>query len=354
MSRHARLAAVSLCLTLAPTAARAVPPSGPRARTIESLSPEQARRLVDETQGPNLVLPGLTALDADTARALAEYKGNVLLLNGLKRLDAAAAQALGTYEGGHLYLNGLTAIDADTARALAAAPRVLLAVDGLVGLDPHTARLLAGFKGVRLTLNGLESLDADTARALAAYEGEELHLNGLKKLGDDVAEALAACGCRGITLGGLATIDELAADRLAEYRKGWLSLPRVMAALGRGVPLTPATARLVCGCANGPERAVELGNVVALDAREAVEIAGILATAKGSLSLPQLKKISPKALTALARKENLLIPPIERLEFIAEPDGSPTEDFVIPEGFESRQKKLVLPAPRGHPQQPAE
>jgi len=30
---------------------------------------------------------------------------------------------------------------------------------------------------------------------------------------------------------------------------------------------------------------------------------------------------------------------IETLELIPEPDGSPTEDFVIPEGFQERQQR---------------
>jgi hypothetical protein len=33
-----------------------------------------------------------------------------------------------------------------------------------------------------------------------------------------------------------------------------------------------------------------------------------------------------------------VIPLIETLELIQEPDGSPTEDFVIPTGFQTRQK----------------
>jgi len=187
-------------------------------------------------------------------------------------------------------------------------------------------------------LPGLTKLDADAARALAAYAGESLHLDGLTKLEADAAEALAQAACRGISLGKLSAIDDITADRLAEYANGWLALPRVMAALAREVPLTPATARLACACANGPERAVELGNVRALDTPDAVEIARILATARGNLSLPYLRKISPKTLTALTQKENLVVPAIENLEFIPEPDGSPTEDFVIPEGFETRQR----------------
>jgi hypothetical protein len=40
----------------------------------------------------------------------------------------------------------------------------------------------------------------------------------------------------------------------------------------------------------------------------------------------------------LIEKEDVKIPLIETLELIQEPDGSPTEDFLIPKGFQSRQK----------------
>ena len=37
-------------------------------------------------------------------------------------------------------------------------------------------------------------------------------------------------------------------------------------------------------------------------------------------------------------EEDVVIPLIETLELIQEPDGSPTEDFIIPTGFQTRQK----------------
>jgi hypothetical protein len=52
-----------------------------------------------------------------------------------------------------------------------------------------------------------------------------------------------------------------------------------------------------------------------------------------------LKKISPKTLTALLEKQDVEIPLIETLELIPEPDGSATDDFVIPKWLEERQKK---------------
>jgi len=60
---------------------------------------------------------------------------------------------------------------------------------------------------------------------------------------------------------------------------------------------------------------------------------------EGWLSLPNLKKISPKTLTALIEKQDVRIPLTETLELIPEPDGSATEDFVIPQWLEERQKE---------------
>jgi hypothetical protein len=73
-----------------------------------------------------------------------------------------------------------------------------------------------------------------------------------------------------------------------------------------------------------------------LDSPDSVAIAQALATRKGVLLLRFLKKISRKTLAALIEKEDVIIPRIETLELIPEPDGSPTEDFVIPEGFKRR------------------
>lgn len=68
-------------------------------------------------------------------------------------------------------------------------------------------------------------------------------------------------------------------------------------------------------------------------------LAAALATGRGPLSLPNLAKISPKTLTTLIEKEAVEVPLIETLELIQEPDGSPTDDFMIPKEFETRQKR---------------
>jgi ubiquinone biosynthesis protein UbiJ len=246
---------------------------------IERLTPEQATALAGSTVGW-VRLPNLTALDAATAKALAEFKGPYLELDGLIALDAATAKALAEFKGQLLSLNGLTTLDADIAKTL------------------------AEFKGQELFL-GLTSLDADLAKTLAEFKGKLLRLNGLTTLDADLAKTLAGSTAWDGRVPKLTTLD--------------IDIAKTLAALDKW---------------DG-----NLSSIVAIESPDSVEIAAALATRKGPLSLPNLKKISPKTLTALIEKEDVKIPLIETLELIQEPDGSPTEDFMIPKGFESRQKR---------------
>ena len=238
---------------------------------IESLTPEQARKLAKE-------FPGVTVEF--------EIKGfgkprvpDCLPLNGLKSLDAETARALAGYGKGPLVLSGLTTLDADTAKALAEFKGIRLDLSGLTTLDVYTAKALAEFKG-QLHLNGLTTFDPDTFKALTELKGDLLPLNGLTTLSAETAKALAA----------------------AEKWDG------------------------------------RLLRINALDSPDAVAVAQALATRKGPLKLPNLKKISPKTLSALIEKKDVEIPLIETLELIQEPDGSVTEDFIIPEGFKQRSR----------------
>ena len=228
---------------------------------------------------------GLTMLDTATAKAIAGFKGAGLDLNGLTTLDAKTAEALSDFKGGGLRLDGLTTLNADTAKALAGFWRTLY-------------------------LNGLTTLDTDTAKALAQFKGNCLYLNGLTTLDTETAKALA----------------EL---------KGGLRLPIAVRESFFMANLTPETALRLAALFHG-----DLSFVTALDSPDSVAIAKVLATLEGPLKLPNLKKISPKTLTALIKKEgeDVEIPLIETLELIPEPDGSVTEDFMIPEGFEMRQR----------------
>jgi hypothetical protein len=100
-------------------------------------------------------------------------------------------------------------------------------------------------------------------------------------------------------------------------------------------PLTSDTALARAALAKG-----NLFHVTTLDSPDSVAIAQALATRKGPLSLPNLKKISPKTLTALLKKKDVDIPLIETLELIQEPDGSVTEEFIVPEWLSERERRI--------------
>lgn len=100
---------------------------------VTALTPEAARKLIAEETDDTLFLPGVAALDADTAAALAEFDGQCL----------------------HL--------------------------DGLTTLSPEVATALAAFKGRQLGLDGVEELSPEAREALGKYEGE-ITLHGLATL----------------------------------------------------------------------------------------------------------------------------------------------------------------------------
>jgi hypothetical protein len=265
------------------------------ANKIECLTPEHARKLAEEFPGVEVGIKIKGRQNFMLRRCLP--------LNGLKSLDAETAKALAGYDKGPLLLNGLTTLDPDIAKALTEFTGELLSLDGLTTLDADTAKALAECKGKRLVLNALTTLDTDTAKAIAEFKGW-LSLDGLTMLDFETAKALADCEGR-LYLNGLTTLDADTAKAIAGS-KAW----------------------------NGV-----LPELTTLDTRDSVSIAKAFATRKGPLSLPGLKKISPKTLTALIKKQDVEIPPIETLELIQEPDGSLTEDFVIPEWLEARQKQ---------------
>ena len=188
----------------------------------------------------------------------------------------------------------------------------------------------------RMPLNGLTSLRPEVARVLAEYVGEEMALDGLTTLDADTAQALAECKCQRLSLRGLTALGPGAAEALAESKAWTGELTRhFFDKLGDKIPLTEQSARVVA--ASRSERfKVSLPCVTAFESPDSVAIAKALATRKGPLALPNLKRISPKTLSALIEKGDIDIPLIETLELIPEPDGSPTEDFVIPERFQNR------------------
>jgi len=100
-------------------------------------------------------------------------------------------------------------------------------------------------------------------------------------------------------------------------------------------PLTPNTALGLAAVWSG-----DLSFITALDSRDSVAIAQALAKRPGPLAIRNLKKISPKTLTALLKKQDVQIPILETLELIQEPDGSVTEDFIVPDWLSERESRL--------------
>jgi len=290
---------------------------------IERLTPEQARQLAEEFPGVDmelefnhgrkvhcskcLPLNGLTSLDRETAQALAGYDKGPLALNGLTTLDAAAAEAIAGFKGAYFSLRGLTTLDAAVAKGLARFEGNVLYLHGLTALDAAAAQELARFNGKVLYLDGLTTLDAAAAEPLAKFKGTLLELGGLEAVDAAAAGALVGFGSdrpgRILKLDGLTAIDPATAQALAAS-KAWLG---------------------------------QLPRLTAFEAPDSVAVAQALATRKGRLALPNLRKISPKTLTALIEKRDVEIPLVETLDLIPEPDGSGNDDFVIPEWLEERE-----------------
>ena len=213
-------AAVALGVEAAPAAD---PPQDPS--TIESLTPEQARRLAAEFPGAEVQVK--------------ESQGTVT-------------------HNFCLPLPRLRSIDVETARALVGYRRGPLVLGGLVTLDADVAKVLATFRGGYLMLHGLKTLDVGAARVLAA----------------------------------------------SQYWDGLLP------------------------------------SLTAFESPDSIDIAKALAKRKLPLFVPHLRKISAKTLTALIEKRDVGIPLLESLELIPEPDGSPTDDFVIPDWLEQKQRRI--------------
>jgi hypothetical protein len=295
-------------------AVAAEPPTAPPdTRLITRLTPSQAKRVVERHKDLVLNLNALESLDADVARALGGSKSQWLFLDGLKTIDAETARAFAGYKG-HLGLSGLELLDVDTARALAEVERAGLFFDGLPTIDTDVAEELSRFKGGLLRLDGLTTLDAATASAIARSRARSLALNRLR------------------------TVDAETTQSLLQF-EGVFHFTALHETVGRETPLTVEVVRLVCLAANKAPYAVSLPGVTAIDSRDSVGIAQALAQRQAPLALPNLEKISPKTLAALLQKQDVEIPLIETLELIPEPDGGATDDFVIPEGFQERQKR---------------
>jgi hypothetical protein len=335
---------------------------------LSELSPEAARALVTAlnrgeevptfgglNRTPQLFIGGrglagiAPPLTPALARELARYRGRLSIAGLRGELSPEAAAALQAYRGPSIDLSGpaIDRLSPETAAELAKIP-VKLDLPLRVLDSVPLAKKLAGQSS--LSLNDLTVLSDEAAQALARHE-RDLSLNGLTTLSAEAAKALSQHQALGLRLNGLTTLSEEAAKALAQS-KGLLSLNGLTTlsadtaqSLGQHqgdlslAGLTRLSAEAAKALAVADKWSGFLPRVTALDSLDAVAVAEALATKKGPLNLPGLRKISPKTLTALLQKEDVAIPLLEMLELIPEPDGSPTEDFVIPEGFQQRQKR---------------
>jgi hypothetical protein len=286
---------------------------------------------------PNtLRLSGLTTLSPEAARGLAAFRGN-LELDGLTEIDAETAATLATYAGPKLSLKGLKTISAETAEQLAKAKRWNGMLASLRSLSDEAAAALAGFEGTGLFISAVPLSDR-AVRTLAGFRGSNLYLNA-PRLSDEAVRALAAFKGDRLSLAGFEEPPAALAELLPDFACKTVSLHPWEYVLGRSRPVTTADARLVAAYAARLGKTCVLPGITGFETRDAVEIAKTLAASTGSLSIPNLKLVSPRTLTALIAKGNIELPPIDFIELIQEPDGSFTDDFVVPKEFPQRGRR---------------
>lgn len=329
--------------TLTPEAARAVggcknilSRSFPRLRT---LPPEAARELIDGIQrnprrlgGAVLDLSGIESLTPELAAELANNRGVTIMLGGLRDLSPEAAVALEKYRG-NLWIR-------------CPGGRLTPELLGLMTAAGFKNGAAGGGKdgtewtGIKFHLVGLEMLTPEDVANLAQANPFNPWLGGIQRLEPATAKAIVAQLPRNsLYFPNLVDVPaEFAGASLANKDLQIGYDPDAAKQLVRSAEtLTPEIARLVVWLGDSGH-ASALEGITAIDSPDAARIAAILATSKAGLALPNLRRISPKTLASLTKKEDVEIPLIHTLEFIREPDGSDTDDFVIPKWLETRQK----------------
>lgn len=279
-----------------------------------SLSPDAAAALAGH--GGRLTFTGPVPFSAAAAAELAKHR-NVLSLPHVTGLPADVARALAPHEGS-LLLGGVAELSPEAAAELAMHAGNLH-LPGLVTLTPEVARALAAHRGL-LGLESVAELEADVAAELAGHAGG-LALDGVGGLSTAAAEALAAA-TGSLSLGGLAAVTPGGAAALAR-RTGPLRL-QALAGIER-IDSVPLAELLV-----GRFEDLELANVVALDGPEAAAVARVLAGTRGGLSLPALRRITPRALEALLAKQGVQCADRESLALVPDPGPGGQDDIVVP------------------------
>jgi len=357
---------------------------------LTRVTPGVARVLAGRSE--SLCLRRLRSLDAESAAALATHKGPVLEFDALESLSPEAARALTAFNG-RLDMDSPVDIPAEIIAILAThrswldlgietlSPEVAtvlarhrggLGLGSVTSLTPAAARGLAAAPGA-IQLYRLATLDAETAAALATHRGD-LDIPNLKSLPAEAARALMNLE-GALNLDRLPAVDPALAQVLASRRGGPLLVksqyelsPEVAEVLARNPnirfpywklrSLTPEAAAglaqwpedLSLGCeAITPEAAAALAphgkdlrlpGITALDAPDAVAVARALATKRGSVTLPSLKRITAAALMALAEKTEVDIDDFDTLEIVPGGDvGLGGDDYVLPTAFVERQRQ---------------
>jgi hypothetical protein len=256
-----------------------------------------------------LGLNGLTELDHETAKELAQFKGR-LQLNGLAALDPRTAKELAQFKGRLLQLNGLATLDPQTAKVLSEGSCNELQCDGLQSLNCDAARALARAK-IRACRLPLTEMDPATAKEIARFQGLVLSFPRFADLNADIVQSMAGYwGC--LILGGVTTLDADTAKAFEDFKGECIALPGLAT-----LSVDTAAALAAADKWDGSLPAID-----AFDFPQAVAVAEALAKRKGPLCLSNLKKISPKALSALLKKKHIQIPVIDALELIPEQDGA--------------------------------
>jgi hypothetical protein len=109
-----------------------------------------------------LSLNGLTELDQETAKELAQFKGR-LRLNGLATLDPRTAKVLSEGSCSELQFDGLQSLNCEAARALARA-RIYAHQLPLTEIDPATEKKILRLRGPYLSLPSCDTLRAEIVR----------------------------------------------------------------------------------------------------------------------------------------------------------------------------------------------
>ncbi len=242
----------------------------------------------------HLILGSASALTIEEAAALVMHKGHVTL-PAIERLPPEVAAVLAPRIG-DFGLPGLRSLNAETAAALAANARDELELEGVTTISSDVAAALAAFEGT-LSLPGVTALTADVAHALAPHRGT-LVLTGVTEITPEAAEALLA--------------------RTAPLELGAL--------LHRNRLDSPAIAELIVKHFDN----VELQGLTSLTGAHAADIARVLARTRGTLSLPSIKRITPRALEVLMGRQRVELPDLTNVKIVPEVGQRGNDDYIDP------------------------